>query len=138
MKHDEMIIDAVSKTQHRGDEYGNYDNMFRRAAIIASTMLQKKVTEQEVSIFMMAVKLSRLAHDPTHEDSWVDLINYTAFAGEYGTASGGADNFRNVSLPKVGGALAKGGKGGSGGNRDSEDIQSTNLNADQQSDLSLK
>ena len=138
MKHDEMIIDAVSKTQHRGDEYGNYDNMFRRAAIIASTMLQKKVTEQEVSIFMMAVKLSRLAHDPTHEDSWVDLINYTAFAGEYGTASGGADNFRNVSLPKVGGALAKGGKGGSGGNRDSEDIQSNNLNADQQSDLSLK
>lgn len=138
MKHDDMMVDAVSKTQHRGEEYGNYDNMFRRAAIIASTLLQRKVTEQEVSIFMMAVKLSRLAHDPTHEDSWVDLINYTAFAGEYGTASSGADNFRNVSLPKVGGALAEGGKGSSGGDRNAENIQPTAADADQQSDLSLK
>ena len=41
-----------------------------------SVILQKDIGPEQVAMCMVAVKLSRLIHQPTHDDSWADIIGY--------------------------------------------------------------
>lgn len=85
MDFSKIVVEAISKVQERGKDYGSFHESFDKAAIIARTMLNKELTSYDVMVVMMAVKMSRLAFDSAHQDSWVDLIAYTSFAGELGT-----------------------------------------------------
>jgi hypothetical protein len=43
-----------------------------------SLTLDHPVTPAQVMLCMIDLKLTRLAHDPTHRDSLVDVIGYAA------------------------------------------------------------
>jgi hypothetical protein len=47
-----------------------------------SITLGHPVTPAEVMLCMIDLKLARLAHDPTHRDSVVDVIGYAALLPE--------------------------------------------------------
>jgi hypothetical protein len=75
-----MIQQAARLLGDRGDSYGDAGVSHQRAADIASILLNKKVSRFDIGIALLATKLSRLAHDPDHQDSAVDALNYLSFA----------------------------------------------------------
>lgn len=83
MHHKEILSTSQRILEQRHNEYGDASASFVRIASIASLMLNKSITTYDVSVIMMAVKMSRLVNNKNHKDSWVDLINYTAFAGQF-------------------------------------------------------
>ena len=76
LKHVAQVI-AERSTQY-GDVGGNM------AAIAArwSGTLGREVTPAQVVLCLHDLKLARLAHDPTHEDSAVDVCGYAALLRE--------------------------------------------------------
>jgi hypothetical protein len=83
MNHQDILSTAKATISQRGQEYGDALPSFVRAANIASAILDRKLTAFDISVVMMAVKMSRLSHQRTHEDSWVDLAAYVAFAAQF-------------------------------------------------------
>jgi len=76
LKHVANVI-AERSTQY-GDAGGNM------AAIAArwSATLGREVKPAQVVLCLLDLKLARLAHDPTHEDSAVDVCGYAALLRE--------------------------------------------------------
>ena len=83
--HNEVINNAQHVLRPRGAEYGSPRSNHKRIAIMASIMLNREVTDFDVAIILMCVKLSRVAQSAKSIDSYIDLINYTAFAAEFAT-----------------------------------------------------
>lgn len=83
MHHKDILNDAITTINQRGNEYGDAHPMFVRAANIASALTDRKFTAYDMAIAMMAVKMSRIANNREHHDSWVDLVAYSAFAGQF-------------------------------------------------------
>jgi hypothetical protein len=83
MDHRDVLKEAQSLLSQRGNSYGAAQENFERAATLLSVLSGKKFSAYDVSLAMLAVKLSRLAHSPDHHDSWVDGINYMAFCAEF-------------------------------------------------------
>ena len=83
MHHKELLRTTLGTITQRGEEYGDAAPSFTRAAIIASTILGRKMSAYDISVVMMAVKLSRINNQPEHLDSWVDLTAYAAFAAQF-------------------------------------------------------
>ena len=81
--------------EDRGKSYGDPASNFARLAKMASIMLNREVTSYEVAIIMMAVKLSRIAEKSSDEDSYLDLINYTAFACQFKGDENESNNIRD-------------------------------------------
>jgi hypothetical protein len=74
-------------TQDRNKNYGEPDEDFRRIAQIASGMgfrmdtgggELRELQGADVSLFMIALKVSRLVWSPEHRDSWMDIAGYAA------------------------------------------------------------
>ena len=76
LKHVANVI-AERSTQY-GDAAGNM------AAIAArwSATLGHEITPAQVVLCLLDLKLTRLAHDPGHEDSAVDVCGYAALLRE--------------------------------------------------------
>ena len=83
MNHQDILSTAKATISQRGQEYGDALPSFVRAANIASAILDRKLTAFDIAVVMMAVKMSRLSHQRGHEDSWVDLAAYVAFAAQF-------------------------------------------------------
>ena len=67
----------------RAKDYGDaYDN-HQRIGQMWGAILGVDVTPQHVAMMMIALKLSRLANQPTHTDSWIDVCGYGALGGEF-------------------------------------------------------
>ena len=66
----------------RDEEYGEPSVNHKRIAELWSVILDQAVSEQDVYLCMIAVKMSRLIHDNEHEDSWIDIAGYAALGGE--------------------------------------------------------
>ncbi len=67
------------------DRRTTYGDPAKSMAIVAarwSITLGHAVTPAEVMLCMLDLKLTRLAHDPTHRDSVVDVIGYAALLPE--------------------------------------------------------
>lgn len=104
-------------TKDRNKSYGEPDEDFQRIAAIASAMgfrVLKTVQREDgdtsefvplvgsdVSRFMIALKLSRLAWMPMHHDSWLDIAGYAACG--YETATLEADRHAASRLNPFGG-----------------------------------
>jgi Domain of unknown function (DUF6378) len=99
MHHLNVLNSAVTTISQRGNEYGDIHPNFVRAATIASCLLDKKLTAFDVAAVMMAVKMARLTHNRDHEDSWVDLTAYTAFAAQF--AAPHTSDFNDVITASV-------------------------------------
>lgn len=67
----------------RGGEYGHLEENFDRISTIASVMLGKHVSNYEIAMMLLAVKLGRMQESKHHLDNYMDGINYMAFAAYF-------------------------------------------------------
>ena len=68
--------------EERRDEYGDPSEQFRAIAERWSITLGAPITPSQVALCMIDLKLARLAYDPGHVDSMVDVIGYAALLKE--------------------------------------------------------
>ena len=66
----------------RGTQYGDASGNMAAIAARWSSTLGREVTPAQVVLCLLDLKLARLAHDPTHEDSAVDVCGYAAMLRE--------------------------------------------------------
>lgn len=64
--------------EERRDDYGAPAEQFRAIADRWSITLGTPITPSQVALCMIDLKLVRLAYDPGHVDSMVDVIGYAA------------------------------------------------------------
>lgn len=87
MTHHADVLLATTRTlQERTTQYGSPAVTYKRAAAIASQMLQKDLTAYDVVMILHAVKLSRMPSGRDKIDHYEDAINYLAFAAEFANA----------------------------------------------------
>jgi len=67
----------------RGEEYGHLEENFSRISAIASVMLGKHVSNYEIAMMLLAVKLGRMQESKFHLDNYIDGINYMAIAAYF-------------------------------------------------------
>lgn len=68
--------------EERRDEYGEAADQFKAIAARWSITLDMPVSPAQVALCMIDLKLARLAYDPRHVDSIVDVIGYAALLRE--------------------------------------------------------
>lgn len=85
--HLDVLTKARDTVAERAAEYGGVSDCFTRIAEIASLMLNRSITPHDVAMVQLATKLGRLAYNPGHADSYLDAINYAAFASEFAPQS---------------------------------------------------
>ncbi len=79
----QAILDrAASVMAERGQTYGDAATSMEAVAARWSVTLGYPVTAAEVVLCLIDLKLARLAHDPRHHDSAVDVIGYAALLPE--------------------------------------------------------
>lgn len=79
----QILSQSVAIIDNRAKDYGDVIESFSRASSIATTILQKNVSIYDVAIISAAIKLSRISNKNDHEDSYIDAINYLAFAAQF-------------------------------------------------------
>jgi hypothetical protein len=70
----------------RNRSYGPVDVMYKRIAAGWAEILDHTVTEEQVGMMMIWMKLARLCNSPDHRDSWVDIAGYAALTSEVANA----------------------------------------------------
>ena len=73
---------AAAVLEERGHAYGAADAAFEAIAARWTLTLGRPVSAAQVVLCMIDLKLVRLAHDPDHEDSLIDVIGYAALFPE--------------------------------------------------------
>jgi hypothetical protein len=77
------ILDhAAAVLESRAETYGPADAALRAIAARWSLTLGHTVTPAQVALCMIDLKLVRLARDPAHRDSLIDVIGYAALLPE--------------------------------------------------------
>ena len=74
----QLLEHAAGVVNRRRREYGEPDVLFEHVAERWSLSLGMEVTPAQVALCMIDLKLARLAHDPKHLDSIVDVAGYAA------------------------------------------------------------
>lgn len=74
----QILEQAAAVIAERGDAYGDAADAMAMVAARWSLTLDHPVTPAQVMLCMIDLKLTRLAHDPGHHDSLVDVIGYAA------------------------------------------------------------
>jgi hypothetical protein len=79
----EMFLKHVANViAERSVQYGDVSLSMAAIATRWSVTLGREVTPAQVVLCLLDLKLTRLAHDPTHEDSAVDVCGYAALLRE--------------------------------------------------------
>src|SRR3954463_4325539 len=79
----ELLRLAFELINDRGNDYDNATNIeqnYREIAAVASTVIGKALTAREVALILHCVKLVRMKSSPDKLDTYVDAMNYLAFA----------------------------------------------------------
>ena len=87
MEYENIMRSANEMFADRGAQYGDMKATLTRQAKIATLILSKPVTPYEVAMILHAVKLGRLEGRRNKADTYIDGINYFAFAASFATAS---------------------------------------------------
>ena len=77
----ELLTESTKLLYTRGLQYGEPTANHIRIAQLWSAYLGRGIEPHEVAICMALVKVSRLAEQSTHRDSYADAISYLAIAG---------------------------------------------------------
>jgi hypothetical protein len=77
-----LLEKAAAVLEERGHAYGAADLAFEAIAARWTLTLGRPVSAAQVVLCMLDLKLVRLAHDPDHEDSLIDVIGYAALFPE--------------------------------------------------------
>jgi len=83
MNHKDVLYKSVSILNERGSNYGDIEEMFTDAALMASIVLGKDITKYDVTTIFEMVKLRRRRANPKLADNYIDNINYTAFSAQF-------------------------------------------------------
>ena len=79
----EMFLRHVANViAERSTQYGDVGGNMAAIAHRWSATLGGEITAAQVVLCLLDLKLARLAHDPTHEDSAVDVCGYAALLRE--------------------------------------------------------
>ena len=73
-----LLKHAGGVVDERRGEYGEPEDLFEHIAARWSQVLGIRVTAAQVAVCLMDLKMARLAHDPKHLDSLVDVLGYGA------------------------------------------------------------
>jgi hypothetical protein len=76
----------------RSTQYGDANGSMAFIAARWSATLGRQITPAQVVLCLLDLKLARLAHDPTHEDSAVDVCGYAALLRELTQTSNAEGN----------------------------------------------
>ena len=79
---EKLLREAASVFANRGKQYGAPRAFFKALAERWSLTLGQTVTPAQVVLCMIDLKLERLANNPTHQDSIVDIAGYAAVLRE--------------------------------------------------------
>ena len=82
MNAEKFLFRAADVVAERGRAYGNAAVSMDKVAQRWSLTLGRPVTPAEVVLCLIDLKLARLAHDPKHLDSAVDVAGYAALLPE--------------------------------------------------------
>lgn len=88
MNRTDVLVAAIEAVQRRNVKYGEPEDNFSRIAALWNAWLcirkdpAEALTATDVAIMLGQVKMARLANDPTHTDSWVDLAGYAGCGAE--------------------------------------------------------
>lgn len=82
MNKNELLDACKVALNSRGQHYGKVLENHNRIAKIWSIILGIKVTEEQVALLMVALKVARLIETPTHQDSMLDIAGYAAVMSE--------------------------------------------------------
>jgi hypothetical protein len=82
MTPEHVLQQAAAIIAERGAAYGDVAMSMSAIAERWSITLGQAVTPAQVVLCMIDLKLTRLAHDPTHRDSVLDVIGYAALLPE--------------------------------------------------------
>ncbi|WCR12045.1 hypothetical protein JHW45_06800 [Paracoccus stylophorae] len=82
MTHPAILTHAAAVLESRSEAYGPADTALRAIAARWSLTLGQPVTPAQVVLCMIDLKMVRLAHDPGHRDSLIDVIGYAALMPE--------------------------------------------------------
>ena len=75
----EMMLQHVAGViENRRRQYGSAEDLFEHIAKRWSLTLGVKITPAQVALCMIDLKMARLARNPTHIDSVVDVAGYAA------------------------------------------------------------
>jgi hypothetical protein len=75
----EMFLKHVANViAERSTQYGDVNLSMAAIATRWSVTLGREVTPAQVVLCLLDLKLARLAYDPAHEDSAVDVCGYAA------------------------------------------------------------
>ena len=77
-----ILDEADAVIAQRAEAYGPASDSMAAIAARWSLTLGTTVTPAQVALCMIDLKLARLAHDPTHRDSAIDVIGYAALLSE--------------------------------------------------------
>lgn len=83
MNAQDILASAMTVLRTRGQEFGDTLPSFVRAANVASAVLDKKTTAFDLAVGEIAQRLSRIAHNREHTDSWIELCAYVAVAAQF-------------------------------------------------------
>jgi hypothetical protein len=78
----ELLEHAAGVVTRRRREYGEPVELFEHIARRWSLTLGTKVSPAQVALCLIDLKLARLARDPRHLDSQVDVAGYAAVLRE--------------------------------------------------------
>lgn len=90
----DILDEATQVVAGRGKSYGAPEDNFQRIARLWNAHLRNRYPDhivgsvgfqldaQDVAMMMALMKIARLANDPNHHDSWVDVAGYAACGGE--------------------------------------------------------
>ncbi len=79
----EMFLKHVANViAERSAQYGDAAGNMAAIAARWSATLGHEITPAQVVLCLLDLKLARLAHDPAHEDSAVDVCGYAALLTE--------------------------------------------------------
>jgi hypothetical protein len=86
MNRDEVLKAAAKAVGvDRQESYGLADENLSRIARLWSAVFAREFTSSDVALAVALVAVSRLAHEPGHEDSWVDLAGSASLGAEVAT-----------------------------------------------------
>ena len=101
MEHKAIIGSAAAILRERNAQYGEMTVTIARVCDIFSLITGKTITPYEANIFLHSLKLARIRVAPTKRDSYIDGINYLAFAGEFATAGDEAESIINDGMKEM-------------------------------------
>lgn len=85
----DLLEEAIATVAARGKPYGGVEDNFDRIARFWTAHLANrynahamlKLDGTDVALMMVLLKAARLANQPDHRDSWVDIAGYAACGG---------------------------------------------------------